>query len=63
MPPRNCGVASGEGLAQLHQQQGVSEDALVTVVQNALENRAAYSATGTQANSQSIPRQVVNTTV
>ena len=56
-------LTSGAGLAQLGQQQGVSEDALVTAVQNALENPAAYSATGTQTNSQAIPPQVVNTIV
>ena len=56
-------LTSGVGLAQLGQQQGVSEDALVTAVQNALENPAAYSASGSQGTSQAIPPQVINTTI
>jgi hypothetical protein len=56
-------LTNGVGLAQLGQQQGVSEDALVTAVQNTLENPAAYSASGSQASSQTIPPQVINTTV
>lgn len=53
---------SGTGLAELAQQQGVSDDTLVTAVQNALENPSAYSASGTQSASQPVPPQVVDAT-